>query len=616
MALQLGRFSLRLWALLVLAVVLFFAQGITAQTSGTCVPFEGKPILCSQYIEEGTPIFIPDGLTQEWLQTFTSQYINPLTVYANGELQRPCRASVIPMSCATSFRPCVQDAQGNYLPIPEQTCNYNCAQFMEICAPLYEKVLVNTAPGKNFYLPYNFTEIGFACNVTSEYSPIPLFPEGNYSQPIDNNGTTVEVECNRYSLELQLLCADPLQRVDASCVFVCPLPSLTDEEYDAVQILQSLFGWLSYLGSLFIIASYFLHPKLRTFPSNMVAMTCLSAHISAFAFILPTFAGYKEVWCGGDEEAYTSTTTDEHNGRTQDYSPDYEELSMSSPLCTFQGVVLQYGFETGTFWWCLIAVNMAVQLIWGAKKTQNKRLQNILQIVYHILAWGIPALLVLIPLAADKFYFEASGTFCFVSSEHDLAWQLSVWFIPVALLLFVGTICFSISMFMLLRLTFIAGNNSKQRFNTCIVYLRLILFVSVFLLIYAFIFAHRIVISSNKSAIEDTYREYYNCLFMELSDCKLGEDARNFPLVLLRALAYSTLGFCLFFVFFNMECLYVWRTLFFHLIRGEFTLSGLRSSTSSAPGSHSRRRGKGGKKANMLDTTMSDLGDDDQEERS
>ena len=41
---------------------------------------------------------------------------------------------------------------------------------------------------------------------------------------------------------------------------------------------------------------------------------------------------------------------------------DESSLSFGSPLCTLQGVVIQFGFLAAVFWWVIIAFNMCLEV--------------------------------------------------------------------------------------------------------------------------------------------------------------------------------------------------------------------------------------------------------------
>jgi len=95
---------------------------------------------------------------------------------------------------------------------------------------------------------------------------------------------------------------------------------------------------------------------------------------------LPTYAGYDNIWCGGETQylrpSYDFPTT--VNGtRSNDYviTFDEEQLLCESSACTFQGAMLQFGYLSATFWWGLIALNIFLEVVMISQK-QNRQKQQ------------------------------------------------------------------------------------------------------------------------------------------------------------------------------------------------------------------------------------------------
>ena len=100
-------------------------------------------------------------------------------------------------------------------------------------------------------------------------------------------------------------------------------------------------------------------------PLALKKETYLLVKSQASAIILPTYAGYENVWCGGGAQVHPNDVglgVDSNLLPIISFSLSESVLDFSSPLCTFQGAMLQFGFLAAVFWWALIAFNMCFEV--------------------------------------------------------------------------------------------------------------------------------------------------------------------------------------------------------------------------------------------------------------
>ncbi|KAL6073915.1 hypothetical protein QOT17_004606 [Balamuthia mandrillaris] len=532
------------------------------------------------------------------------------------------------LTCATFLRPCFQIEQEpgqeqNLLPIPfpRQPCRGLCLQIRSpACLAWGEEI--GTPVGMGLHFPpgfgppvtcYNETEFGLPFYVDEQLTT--TLGELWEDAPADREMEAVNMTCNYMSLEdFGITCGEPLVMDEdkQQCSFTCPLPAYSDEQYDNIKILQLTFGWLSFVGSILVAVSYGIHPKLRTFPANLILMTALATSIATFALILPTFATHQTTWCGPDE-AYLFPTIEVSDGYPIiEFKMD--ELLVKSSVCSFQGFVLSFGFLSTTMWWAVISFNMCITVYFGKKLPTSKGWKIGLQVTYHVVAWILPALLSLVPAAADKIAFGPGDTFCFVSPEDNRAYFITFWALPVAIALLVGLVLFLASIVRILVLAFKLGEGKKA----CMTYYRLGLFILIFMVVYAFIFAYTLEVATNLDTIEEGYSEYFRCLTLLKPGCSLSEDVNNYYLAALKGFAYAVLGFLLFLNFCLSEPIgKMWWKLATSLAHGGLPSLRPSTDTGSATGKRSKRRSKSKSKSSLDTNKMTiyaDSEDDDEEE--
>ncbi|KAL6049563.1 Wnt-activated receptor, variant 2 [Balamuthia mandrillaris] len=435
--------------------------------------------------------------------------------------------------------------------------------------------------GSALYFPPTFS-FPLTC-MELEADGTPLYQQENYT--IQNGDMqNVTMHCNPFTASsLGIICDPPIEN---ECSFTCPLPAYSEEQYDDLKVLQLVFGWLSLAGSLVVILSYALHPKLRKFPSNLIIMTAVAAHLASVAIILPTFSGYTYLWCGSDEELISPST--QLTWEQVDIKFSFEELSVKSELCTFQGWLLQFGFVSSIMWWGIISFNMFLSVFFLSKLPTGKWWTVGLQVFYHVCGWVVPAILTLIPAAAGKMVFTPASSVCEVSTEDNYAYFLTFWTLPVGIVLLIGLVLFVCSLVKLVHIS----HKLKDLKKACSTYFRVLLFIVIFLIMFCFIFAYSLQVAANLSAVEEGYSEYYTCLLQRKPDCELSEDVHNYPLAVLRGLGFSCLGFLLFLNFCSSFAIgKFWWNASRHLIRGDFSSAfSVETSVQSASKSKPRKR--------------------------
>lgn len=271
---------------------------------------------------------------------------------------------------------------------------------MEECTYWYSRF--NAPVGYGTFLPENAL-LPIACDeIDPQAQNTSFFPisESVYSLP---NGTDLVVPCQNQSLSLKapVNCKAPLVQDYANdeCGFPCPIPSLTDSEYNNAQIMQDIVGWISWVWShnlypfmsslpIPIIDMYLGHHRLLPHSTSFACLPkmphsfcsysgehCGSASrlpfyiifypsgIQAGAIVLPSFAGYSNIWCGSGQ-VWDSYLVLEFEGDVPVGTSisDTNEILFYSSACTFQGAMLLYGFLSAVFWWVIIAFNMCFEV--------------------------------------------------------------------------------------------------------------------------------------------------------------------------------------------------------------------------------------------------------------
>jgi len=529
-------------------------------------------------------VFMPEsGITntlfQYDLETVARANMAVINVVVPTEV---CYSVLIEATCSSYLRPCVTYQNVTY-PLPMHPCRPVCDRVLQRCGADWAGLSLPAGVGT--YMPRNRT-FPLICNVTdSEAQGNELYPVDHVTYTIDQTvfdnttnttnttTTTLDVPCLSFPQSaLPRECQSPLIKNSlGQCGFGCPLPALSDSQYDNTKIMQGVVGWISWVTSSLLLISFLVIPALRKFPKNLILMVTIAANIAAGGIILPSMAGYHNIWCGESDAVIPEVViTVEPYINTQVVFQE-EKLLFGSPACTFQGAVIMFGFLSAVFWWAIVAFNMCLELFFRkfADQLESGYWKWGRICIYHVLGWGIPFLFMVITAAADRIKFASGATYCFVSPEEDKRYELAFWFIPVGLSLLLGFILFVLA---IIRLIIGSFQVSKAKLFIFIYY-RLLLFVFLYLFLFTFIFSYNLQVAANASDIQAGFNWYYLCLISPvllleptIPECVIPDSVSNYNLIMLKAFAISALGFFVFVTFLSWEILYFWYDVAKHIV--------------------------------------------------
>ena len=361
--------------------------------------------------------------------------------------------------------------------VPAPTCLDMCRNFFAKCKPSFDAL----GPAISALLPPTYCDtftndpliqngVSYPCwNVTPEMNPTP------------QNRT-----CPTYTHETRHYTCSP----------ACPSPEYRHGQVFNIGLMQQIVGWIAFVASLVFATIFLCEPTFRKFPSSVIIFLLVGSVILALAFILATFVGGNvgDVWCG-DVKYYPASKL---NSGDRDIN--------HGGLCTFQGWNIVLGTLLIAHWWVALSVNCALVIRSGLNYAVFE-FSTKLQILYHALGWGLPLTYSIIAVAASKIDYEASNTFCFISSADNYAWQIALWFIPMGLCLVAGTAASVYAVFML--------QFSKYRLKDSRHYgptVRITLCALFFVTVITIIFASQIFTTVNQEALTVELIIYLVCI--------------------------------------------------------------------------------------------------------
>jgi len=175
---------------------------------------------------------------------------------------------------------------------------------------------------------------------------------------------------------------------------MCPSPIWTDYEYTVMSILFPVCSFVGIALSIPMFIFYACSKSRRTFPRYLPVMVVLTTFLIALSMHWVIYVGYKDYLC------VDSTT------------PITQGNSATCAVQGFLGTIFPVSLSTWVF---VLSINMC--LIAFQRFPEEPRKRRILEILYHVFAWGLPLILAIVALAVDA--IKPQTVFCFVAADYD-----------------------------------------------------------------------------------------------------------------------------------------------------------------------------------------------------
>jgi len=515
-----------------------------------------------------------DSIYVDALQARRNLLMGLLVIYA-APSSLECQTSSLTVSCLMKFRQCsmmtVPNGAGGteQVPVAQPVCREFCDRWSIDCLFTYD-----VTPA---YILFNCSTP--SPNLWDNYTNPNMFPRrddpivqvSSISAPsVAVNETIPCFYHTNISAAYSQVCPSPLFNDPSSryCSLGCPLPLISDSEYRGLEIMMSVFGWISFVLTAFLIATYLIDKTKRVYPAILPLFFVFCINGTSFAFCLGNMVGHEDVWCENDATPY----------------------DFGGGACTVQGIIWVYFTMAGVFWWTVIAVNLMLMLVWPRFKEFMAKWYHI----YHFV-WLLPIITLIIALANQKLgyggdvwcsvhigpasvsYSQSANGIQVHQDDTAYLWNLLLMIVPIFCLVFVGMVCITVV------LVYMGINYKNLGWGYLATQWRLFVFLMFYIYIYVFVFAFQIELIVQKDDQYSAFGEYINCnllaLFNFTLDCQLTQYV-NYPLWVIVVFNASAQGIFVFIIFGTTLQVYkAWLHLFW--IDRLFGFSGATSSGGS-----------------------------------
>eukprot|EP00731_Ephydatia_muelleri_P014846 Em0008g566a len=215
-----------------------------------------------------------------------------------------------------------------------------------------------------------------------------------------------------------------------SCSYVSDRGGSTARAISVVAIFSSL---LSCMGSVLIIYVYLRWPAIRSGSRAIITYLAIADFVTGFGYIMGS-SNYLQYTSYGNVTAMPASTKVELCN------------NLFTPVCKIQSFLTTSSSMMSFLWTLILAIYLHTTVV----KNRVRLVQQLVPL-YHVIAWGLPTVVIFVMLATDVLGYApvASANWCFIGVIRDTTLRIAMIMVGgkfleiityvVALVLFVST---------------------------------------------------------------------------------------------------------------------------------------------------------------------------------
>ena len=201
-----------------------------------------------------------------------------------------------------------------------------------------------------------------------------------------------------------------------------------------------MFALACIVFTLFTVATFFINRNRFHYPERPIVYLSFSYLILSVAY----FVGAISKLAGKGDASFSCTL--DYNPTPNDRSSSFvfqslpnDNVNMSTTACVILFLLAYYSQMAASLWWVILTFTwfLAAVLKWGEEAVER------LWLLYHIIAWSIPALQVIFVLALQMVDGDQLSGLCYPGQFSSVALGVFV-FMPLFIYLVVGCVFFFI----------------------------------------------------------------------------------------------------------------------------------------------------------------------------
>ncbi|MES1907808.1 MAG: hypothetical protein MHM6MM_000853 [Cercozoa sp. M6MM] len=295
----------------------------------------------------------------------------------------------------------------------------------------------------------------------------------------------LDLESARTQSQLKKQCLFPLRQTDdgSDCAMVCPAPrGYSEETQESMDALLLAAGVIGVIASLLVVVTWMGYETKRQFPSRIAAYFAAALLVFSVSLLMSV------------DECKEGSETQSNDGSA----------------CAAQAFFFVFGSIAMSCWWSLFCVALFYMIVVSLRSGSSIAALADYEKYMHAFAWTLSLVCAVAPTAAGQTRFNPGSPLCFISSEQGTTWITWCFLVPHVTLLGIGFLLQCTLLMDALR-----AACSVRRFDTVKALLKFAIFVPLYLITLALLFAFFLQLAISLSKFEEEARLLTTCVAEE-----------------------------------------------------------------------------------------------------
>ena len=499
------------------------------------------------------------GSFPNWRGQFTPETANQELLNYRPLIMRVCSNAIVHMLCAVYAPFCSPDRPYIRLPPCRELCQYvrdGCEDDLNEFGFQWPPVLEcdrypDTATTKLSFCHSNLSELRIPSNIPTDPPPTTtMAPDSNTTTGMTTEPPTVIVTTG--SPQVQSRCPQRLgiqgrlenRSYNFDGINNCGVPcsgvyfSSTERNVIAPAFIL-VAAIICVFFTLFTVATFLIDRHRFHYPERPIIFLSFCYLLISLSYIVGSISKI----AGGETDSFSCS--DEEFIDMQSHSYIFQKLPNSdttykSASCVILFVLVYYFQMASAIWWVVLTLTwfLAAALKWGEEAVER------LWLLYHVIAWSIPAIQVILVLALQLVDGDQLAGLCYTGGSNPVGLGVFV-FLPLTVYLFLGLVFLLIGFTSLVNIRREVQNDPMKSRKLG----RLILRIGIYSLLYTIPNVILLVLYVYELAKSRDWELHYvracgdNGDITSSPSCQ-GEQQPSFAAFLIRYIMLFTIGIC------------------------------------------------------------------------
>lgn len=538
----------------IVVFIVGFVVTVSCQTLRPPVTTESQSFSCLNISEVSfcSQIGYFHGSYPNWRGQYSPSTANQELLNYGPLITGVCSNAIVHMLCSVYAPFCTPERPFIRLPPCKELCQYvrdGCEDdLMEYGFQWPPALGCERYPSVNetklSYCPKNLISLEIPSNIPTDPPPVVVTGDGTNmsathttTMPVITD-TTIAVSCpDHLKVQGKLINQSYSFNGIDNCGMSCSGIYFSDSERNVIAPAFILVGAIiCVLFTLFTVATFVIDRHRFHYPERPIIFLSFCYLMISLSYIVSSISKL----AGGAHDSFSCSEdefVDDHTFSFVFQSLPNSNTSYKSASCVILFVLVYYFQMASALWWVILTLTwfLAAALKWGEEAVER------LWLLYHVIAWSIPAIQVILVLALQLVEGDQLSGLCYTGASDTVGLGVFV-FLPLTVYLVLGIIFWLIGFTALVNIKKEVQNDEMKSRKL----IRLILRIVIYAVLYATPNIILLILYVYELAKSRDWELHYVRACADITsnpNCQ-GEQQPSFAAFLIRYLMLFTIGIC------------------------------------------------------------------------